>query len=65
MTYLSAWIEINSAFLSAHRNRLYITMWIEIDLISAMGSKLTWFCVRAENGLFLVWGSIDLVLCGG
>ena len=30
----------------------------------AWGSKLTCFCVRAENDFFLVWGSIDLVLCG-
>ena len=24
-------------------------------------SKLTWFCVRGENDLFFVCGSIDLV----
>ena len=44
---------------------------IEIDFVLVWGSKLTWFlcggqnwlgfCLRAENDLFLVWGSIDLV----
>ena len=27
----------------------------------AWGSKLTWFRVRAENNIFLVWGSIEFV----
>ena len=36
-------------------------MGIEIYWVFVRGSKLTWFCVRAENDLFSVWGSIDLV----
>ena len=30
-------------------------------LVLIYGSKVTWFCVRAENYLFLVRGSFDLV----
>ena len=37
----SVWIEINSVFVSGHRNRIDIRVGIEIDLISRMGSKLT------------------------
>ena len=31
-------------------------------LVLLYGSKMTWFCLQAENDLFLVWLSIDLVL---
>ena len=47
---------------------------IEIGLVIVRGSKLTWFlcrrqsllvfCVRTENKLLLVWGSIDLAFVG-
>ena len=40
--FFGVWIEINSNVVSGHRNQLYITMGIEIDLISVMESKLTW-----------------------
>ena len=49
MTYLSAWIEINSAFLSAHRNRLDIRVGIRIELISVMVSDLTCFLCAGSN----------------
>ena len=41
--FFRVWIEINSNVVSGHRNQLYITMGIEIDLISVMESKLTPF----------------------
>ena len=73
----SVWIEINTAFVSGHRNRLDIRMGIEIDLISVMGSKLTWFlcgwpkmtwfqCGGSELTLISVMGSkLTWFLCGG
>ena len=37
----------------------------EIDLGVVLGSKLTWICVRAKNGLVLVWASnFTRFLCG-
>ena len=36
-------------------------MGIQNDMLFVRGSKLTWFCVQAENDLFLAWGSIH---CG-
>ena len=45
-----------------HQNRLDIKVGIEIDLISVMDSKVTWF----EVDLVLVSGSNSTyVLCGG
>ena len=43
MTCSSVLIEINSALVSGHQNRLDIRVGIENDLISVMGSKLAWF----------------------
>ena len=50
--FFSVWIEVNSVFVSGHRNRLDITMWIEINLILVMGSKLTWFLCAVSK---LTW----------
>ena len=46
------WIEINSIFVSGHRNRLDIKVGIEIDWISVMGSRLTWFLCAGSK---LTW----------
>ena len=43
MAFSSVRIEINSVFVSGHRNRLDIRVGIEVDLISLMRPKLTWF----------------------
>ena len=37
-------------------------MGIEIELVLVRRSPLTCFFVRAENDVFLMWRSIDLVL---
>ena len=42
MTCFSVWNEKNSILVLEYRNRLDIRVGIEIDLISVMGSKLTW-----------------------
>ena len=67
----SEWTEINSVFVSRHRNRLDIRVGIEIDLISVMGSKsscflcggssLTWFQFRDRNWLGFSWGWLGLL----
>ena len=67
----SEWTEINSVFVSRHRNRLDIRVGIEIDLISVIGSKsscfscggssLTWFQFRYR--IDLVFHEGDLVYC--
>ena len=48
----SFWIEINWLFVSGHRNRLDIRVGIKIDMISVMGSKLTWFICAGSK---LTW----------
>ena len=45
----SVWIEINSVFVSGHRNRLDIGLGIGIDLVSVMGSILTCFLCGDRN----------------
>ena len=53
MASSSVRIEINSVFVSGHRNRLHIRVGIGIDLISVMGSKLPWlFCAGSKVTLF-------------
>ena len=61
-----------AVFVSGHRNRLDIRVVIEIDLISVMGSKLTWlmygskltwFCARAENDCFYCGDRLTWFLC--
>ena len=47
-------IEINWGFVAGHRNRLDIRVEIKINLISVMGSKLTWF-LCAESRLTWFW----------
>ena len=42
-------IEIHWVFVSGHRNRLDIRVWIEIDMISVMGSTSADFYVRDRN----------------
>ena len=49
---LSVRIEIYWVFVSWHRNRFDIKVGIETDLISVMGSKLTWFLCTASK---LTW----------
>ena len=62
--------------MSRHRNRLDISVGIEIDLISVMGSKLTsFFCGVSKLTLFwgrgiemtCLWGrsKLILLLCAG
>ena len=46
---LSTWIDINSVFVSEHRNRLGIRVGIEINLISVAECKLPCLCVRDRN----------------
>ena len=42
-------IEINWVYVSGHRNRPGIRVGTQIDLISVMGSTLTWFlCAGSE-----------------
>ena len=64
-------VEIDLVFVSGHRHWRNFRVGIDIELISGLGSKLVWllcgglgFCGRTKNDLFLVWGSIDLVLYG-
>ena len=53
--------------MSGHRNRLDIRVGIKIDLISVMGSNLTFFWCGVEIDLVLASGSnlTDSFLCGG
>ena len=51
---LSLLIEIKSVFVSGHRNHFDIRVGIEIDLISMMGSKSTWF-LCAGSKLTWLW----------
>ena len=48
--------------MSGHQNRLDIRVGIEIDLISVMGSKLTWFEVDVVLALR---SNLTSFLCGG
>ena len=52
MTWFRVWIEISSVFVSGHRNRLDISVGIEIDLISVMGLRLPWFLCAGSK---LTW----------
>ena len=48
-TTFSVRIEISGAFVSGHRKWLDIRVGIKMDLISVMGSTLTWFLLRDQN----------------
>ena len=55
-----------------HRNRLDVRVGTEIDLVSVMGSKLTWFEVKLafmygiESNFIIASGSnLTCFLCGG
>ena len=50
-------IEMDSVFVSGHRNRLGIRVETEINLISVIGSQLACFLLGIETDLVSVWVS--------
>ena len=62
MTCFSVWIEMNSVFVSGHRNRVDVRVGIEIYMMSVMGSKLTCFLFAGLELIDFVCGiGIDLI----
>ena len=57
MTCFSVWNEKNSILVLEYRNRLDIRVGIEIDLISVMGSKLSWFLCAGSKLIRLQCGN--------
>ena len=63
MTWCRVWIEINLACcVRGHRNWLRFCFGRNFMFLCG-GQNGVGFCVRAENDLLFLWGSIDSVLC--
>ena len=50
--FFRVWVEIDGGFMLWHRSRVDIRVGIDIDLISMVGSKFTWFLYAVSK---LTW----------